>query len=60
MYADIQNYEMKLALIRAYRNPIIRENAGYKMVCTTDLYTVSELWFNTKTVVIRRRDGTSV
>ena len=42
--------------LRAYRNLIITENAGYKMVCTTNIYTVSELRFNTKTLVVRRRD----
>ena len=40
---------VKLTIIRAYHNLIIRENAGYKMVCTTDLYTVSELRFHTQT-----------
>ena len=29
MYADIKNYGVKLAIIRAYRNLIIRENAGF-------------------------------
>ena len=27
----------------------LRQNAGYQMVCMNDLYTVSELRFNTKT-----------
>ena len=49
MFVDIQNYGVKLAIIRVYPNVIIGENAGYKMVCTTDIYTVSELRFNTKT-----------
>ena len=49
MYVDIQKYGVKLAIIRSYRKLIIRENAGYKIVCTTDLYTVSEFRFNTKT-----------
>ena len=39
MYADIQKYAVKLAIIRAYRSLIVRGIAGYKMVCTTDLYT---------------------
>ena len=39
MYADIQKYEVKLAIISAYYSLIIRGNAGYKMVCTTGLYT---------------------
>ena len=49
MYADIKKYGVKLAIIRAYPNLFIRENGGYKMVCMTDLYTVSELGFNTST-----------
>ena len=30
MYADIKT-KVKLVMIRPYRNPVIRENAGYKM-----------------------------
>ena len=33
---------VKLVMIRAYRNPIIMENAGYKMAWITDLNTVCE------------------
>ena len=47
VYADIQNYGVKLAIIRAYRNLIIMKNAGYKMVCTTYISTVSEFGYNT-------------
>ena len=43
MYADIQNKKgVKLAMIKAYRNLFIRENAGHIMIWTTGPYTVSE------------------
>lgn len=43
VYADIKkNNGVKLATISMHRSPVIRENAGYIMVWTTDLYTVSE------------------
>ena len=47
VYGDIQNDGVKLAIIKAYRNLIIMKNAGYKMVCTTYIYTVSEFGYNT-------------
>ena len=37
MNADIQNYGVKPAIIRIYRNLIIRENAGYNIVYSTDI-----------------------
>ena len=43
MFAGIKKESgVKLVMIRAYRNPIIRENTGYKMVWATDLNNVSE------------------
>ena len=43
MYADIKTCGEKMTIITAFRNLIIWESVGYKTVCTTDLYTVSEL-----------------
>ena len=40
MYAAIK-IKVKLFMIRAYRNPVIRENTRYMMVWPTDLNTVS-------------------